>query len=223
MSKMSEQEKAFWYQRFTVEGRIFYPDLLEPKAKEGQREKYGCLFAWKMGSNPAVTQAIGQFLAQAKQNYFPTVPQQYFVNPCKRFDTYQRMDGKPNAEFLRDCYWMNLSSGKDFPPQVVDKMRQKIIDKAEVYSGRNAVVSISFYKIDNDKKGVGVNINAVMLMDGGNKEGGAAAPDVNELFGQFAADMGVSHAPAQPAPAPAQEQPAWPPQGNTNNGMGGFI
>lgn len=213
MAQMNDQEKAFWYQRFTLEGRIFYPDLLEPKAGTNGKLKFGTLFAWKMGSNQQETARIGAFLAKVKQDYFPTIPEQFFVNPVKRFDTYLRQDGRPNHEFLRDCYWLNASSGADIPPMIVNSARQPVIDKAEVYSGRNAVINITFWKNSGDKKGAGVNVNAVMLMPGGNKEGGSVQINVNDIFGSFAKDMGAPAAPAAPA---------WPPT-NNGNGMGGLI
>lgn len=193
---MTEKDKAFWYQKFTLEGRIFYPDLLEPKAGTNGKLKFSCMFAFKIGTNPAELAKVASFLQQAKGDYFPSIPMQFFVNPLKRFDTYQRMDGKPNHEFLRDHYWLNLSSGVDFPPPVVNKMRQPIMDKVEVYSGRNAVINLTFYKIDNDKKGVGTNVNAVMLLDGGEKEGGASVGvNINEVFGSFAQDMSIQSQP----------------------------
>lgn len=235
---LNEQEKAFWYQRFTLEGRMFYPDLLEPKAsKNGGALRYGLMFACKMGSNPQEIAKIGAFLQQAKGQYHSNIPDQFWNNPVKRFDTYQRTDGRANHEFLRDCYFINLSTGLDMPPQVVNSARQPVMDKAEVYSGRNCVISLTFWlnnggKDGTGKKGVGANINAVMLMNGGDKEGGSVAINVNEVFGNFAQDMGIK-APAYGAPAYGAQQPqqqgqapAWPPTNNqSNNGQnnGGLI
>lgn len=236
----NEKEKAFWYQRFTLEGRVFYPNLIEPKANDAGVLKFGCLFAWKQGSNQNETQRIGQFLAQAKAENFATIPDAYFVNPCKKWETHQRMDGKPNAEFLRGHYWLNLSSGLQYPPPIINKQMQKVIDKAEVYSGRNCVVNISFYKIDNNKKGVGTNILGIMLTEGGEKEGGSAELNIQEVFGSFAQDMNRAQPPQgqqwqgqQPAAAPqghqpwvGQQQPVaapnqpWQPNGNPYNPNG---
>jgi hypothetical protein len=70
-------------------------------------------------------------------------------------------------------------------------------DEAEVYSGRNAAINISFYIIQpkqgvaSGKRGFGLNFNAVMLLDGGDRLGGSYTPaDANAIFGGFVQDMG---------------------------------
>lgn len=220
---LSQQDKEFLKQRFTFSGRIFFPNLTKPEPDRKGVPKYGTVVAWKFHENAQELQRLGAFIAEFKNRFFPTVPLQFFVNPLKKYGEYQRQDGRPLQEFFKDCYWLNASSGKDMPPVLVDKFKQPVMSEAEVYSGRNAVVSVSFYIIDKEKKGLGVNVNGVMLMDGGNKEGGATF-NVEEVFGSFAQDMGMggagnmfgNQAPPQqgynPAPQqgynPAPQQPA---------------
>lgn len=208
---MSEQEKNFWYQKFTLQGRIFYPALTKPEPTRNGVPKYSVLFAWKMDDqrNAPATQAIGAFLGNVKQNYFPSIPMQFFQNPVKKWGEYVRQDGKPNHAFLEGCYWINLTSGVDFPPPVVDKFKQPVMNEAEIYSGRNAVVSLSFYRIDKEKKGAGANINAVMLLDGGDQVQGSGSVNIDEVFGGFAAQMGGAVA-------------SFPAQGNNGQNNGGF-
>ena len=218
--------KTFFHGKtFSLQGRVFYPKILAPEAKNpGDRLKYNCLFAWKFGSNAQVTQEIGAFLAQSKQTFWPTVPELYFINPVKKWGVYQRQDGKPTAEFLKDSYWLNAASGADFPPVVVDSQRNPIIDPALVYSGMNAVINVAFYAINNEKKGVGVNLNAIMALPGGEKEGGVPQVDVNRVFGDFAADMGMGTTPPATPPATTlqatqQQGQQWPPQTPSTNGF----
>jgi hypothetical protein len=169
------------------------------------------MFAWDQNSNTQGMQALNAFLMKAKELFHPSVPMQAFVNPIKKYETYMRQDGKPNPDYLKGCYWLNAQSGKDFPPPVVDKTRQPIINEAEVYSGRNAVINVSFYNIDGakgGKRGLGCNVNAIMLLDGGEKVGSAGAGvNVDKIFGAFAADMGIAK----------EEAPAWPPTSNLNS------
>jgi len=220
---MSNEMKSFFYdKKFTFQGRVFFPDLLQPKArKPGERLKYSAMFSWPMNSpqNAAMTAQVGAFLAESKQKFFPTIPDQYFVNPIKKWGVYQRTDGKPNHAFLKDSYWINLSSGDQFPPLIVDHNRQPLMDPAKVYSGMNAVVSFSFYALTGEKKGLSANLLAVMIMPGGEKEGGIPQVDVNQVFGSFAADMGIAQPVAAPAgtvtwPPTAPAQPAQPQQYN---------
>jgi hypothetical protein len=205
-----EQAKEFFRQSFTLQGRIFHPNLLQAKAREeGKRETFNVMFSWDQTSNTQTMQALNAFLQKAKEIFHPSVPMQAFVNPVKKYETYMRQDGKPNPDYLKGSYWLNAQSGKEFPPPVVDKTRQPIINEAEVYSGRNAVINVSFYNIDGakgGKRGLGCNVNAVMLMDGGEKISGGVTRDIDKIFGGFAADM-----------SPQDEAPAWPPKTNISS------
>jgi hypothetical protein len=188
----TEDMKQFWKKSFTLQGRIFYPNLLKPSVNKNGRATFNTMFAWKIDSNHDVMKQLNDFLLKAKGTFHPNVPMQFFVNPLKRFDSYVRQDGKPNAAFLNGCYWVNAQSGAEIAPPIVDQTRQPIINEAEVYSGRNAVINISFYNIDKEKKGIGVNVNAVMLMPGGDREGAAGSVNIDQIFGGFSQDMGLS-------------------------------
>lgn len=190
-----DQQKQFFKTNFTLKGRIFHPNLLVPVPKdknvEGSPLKYNVMFAFKAEDNVEALKVMSEFLMKAKETFHPNIPMQFFSNPLKKFETYMRRDGKPNADYLKGHYWVNASSGKDFPPQVVDGARQPVINAAEIYSGRNAVANIGFYSFTGQQNGLSSNINAVMLMEGGNKEGGTGAVDVSKIFGGFAVDAGL--------------------------------
>lgn len=206
MAKMSAEDRAFLNTgEFTLQGRIFYPKILAPEQKINDdgtpgRSIYSVMFAWDFNSNPAMTQKFGAFLGAAKARWFPQIPIQHFLNPIKKWGVYVKENGQPNAPFLENCNWINLSTGDSFPPVVVDAQRQPIIDPALVYSGANAVVNITCYKIEGKKFGIGLNFKAVMLTGGGDVEGGQAPVNVDQVFGEFGADMGL------PAQAPQAMQ-----------------
>jgi len=215
----TEQEKQFFKQSFTLQGRVFHPVLLSPRAKrENEQPKFSVMFAWLKNSqvNAETMQKITQFLEAAKQTFHPGIPR--IIEPIKDFDTYQREDGKGNPEYVRGHFWVNASSGEKFQPVVVDQARQPVMNEADIYSGRNAVMNITFYNMNGQKggkRGIGVNISAVMLLEGGAAEGGAAQVDPNTVFGNFQADMGLAQQGntsmaqnGQVAPqAPAQNNP----------------
>jgi hypothetical protein len=218
---MAKEAKTFGDKRFTLQGRIFYPNLLTPKAKDNGREVFDCMFSWKNDQNAQVLQEINAYLMQGVNDYHSGINPAVLVNPIKDFHKYIPQSGKANPEFLRDCKWLNAQTGKEYPPQVVKKNLQPVtaLDAAEIYSGRNAIINISFYVIlpkqgvTGSKRGFGVNLHAVLLDEGGAKEGGSSAPvDVNKVFGQFASES-VS-------PFAQQTQQQAP---SNNNGGGGFI
>ena len=219
---MTNQEKDFFRRpeaSFTMKGRIFYADILAV----GRKGNYSVLFAWHKNDNAQEFQRLQNFITQGLQTFHPGLNQQALVNPVKFFDTYVRTDGKQNADFLKDCFWINMASGAVVPPSVFKNVHgigpvacNPDSDRAEVYSGRNAVVSFSFYNLrgeEGKRRGLSANVNAVLLLEGGAHEGGQASIDANAVFGSFMQDMGQQSAPAQNyQQAPAQNYQQAPQQ-----------
>jgi len=216
---ISEEQKKFFSQNFTIPCRIMHPKLLTPVSRPeapGQAAKapqYGVMAVWSKTDPKAapVTANLKQFLDAAFNKYHGGIDKRVLIDPLKDYDTYLRTDGKPNPDYTQGCHWMNANSGEKFAPVVVDKMQQPVIMESLIYSGMNALVNVSFYNMDGatgGKRGIGVNINAVMLQDGGERVVSVNTPDINQIFGGFQADMGT--APAQ-APAQQYQQPVQQP------------
>jgi hypothetical protein len=251
------EQQGLINKKFTLKGRILHPNLLKVKrkAKPEDRDIFDVQFVWNPmdPANGAMTGEIFQWVQQASNvfhaGFNPQAPA--FVFPIKAskvqgLPEYQRQDGRPNQEYLAGHCWVNASTGKDFPPQVVKQVagvglvRLTEQDAAEVYSGRNACITISFYPIlpkagsASQKRGFSVNVDAVLLQEGGEVIAGSATVDVNQAFAGFVQDMGAAPAfgqfgqtaapapqaqPQQSAPAPqwgapapgqqAAPQPAW--------------
>ena len=212
---MTNQEKDFFRRpeaSFTMKGRIFYADILAV----GRKGNYSVLFAWHKNDNAQEFQRLQNFITQGLQTFHPGLNQQALVNPVKFFDTYVRTDGKQNADFLKDCFWINMASGAVVPPSVFKNVHgigpvacNPDSDRAEVYSGRNGVVSFSFYNLrgeEGKRRGLSANVNAVLLLEGGEHEGGQASIDANAVFGSFMQDMGQQSAPAQNYQQAPQQQ-----------------
>lgn len=221
----ADQQREFFSRTFTIQGRVFYPNLLTPETLSpadiaaGKNPKYKCMFVWPKNSqvNAKAQADMFQFLTQAKETFHPSVPWTHFVNPIKDFDTYVRQDGKPNPEFTRGSYWVNPTTSFQIP--LVGPDRQPVFNEAEVYSGRNCLINVSFYNITGEtkdgrntgKRGLGVNMHAVMLLEGGAHEGGFVQADPNQIFGNFVVDSGLiaqGGVAQQAAPAQGLGQPA---------------
>ena len=214
----TEQEKQYFGKSFTLQCRIMHPNLLTPASGKPDAmgnvkpAQFSTMAVWPKTSNAAVMAEITQFINTAFQTFHQGSNPAALVNPIKDYDTYVRQDGKPNADYCIGSFWANLSSGAKFAPVVVDQMRQPVISEAEVYSGRNAVVNITFYNMTGGqdgrgRRGIGANIAAVMLLEGGERLVGGPTVDVNQVFGNFQADMGMIGAQptSQPSQAPAQQ------------------
>jgi hypothetical protein len=214
-----DQEKEFFRKHvFTLKGRILHPALLKPMPnKEGTRVNFNVQAIFKPEDNAQEIARLGAFIKQVYDTFYPGFPIQNWVNPLKKYETYIRQDGRPNAEYLKGHYWVNAASGKDVPPQVYKQGPMGMVllteaDQAEVYSGRNAVVNISFYRIKSQKHGLSTNINGVLLLEGGEKVQGAGSFDPNRAFGSFMQDMGMN--------VPVTNTPSNDPFGNSGNNSG---
>lgn len=210
-SQWTDEQRAVINQKFTLKGRILHPNLLKLKKKNKpeDRDIFDVQFVWNPMENGQATQNILQWIQQATSVFHQGINPIALINPLKAsgvqgFPEYVRQDGRPNQSYLQGCLWVNASTGREFPPQVVKSVpgmglvRLTENDNAEVYSGRNAAITISFYPIIpkpgavNQKRGFSVNVDAVLILDGGEVIQGSAAVDVNAAFGSFVQDMGMT-------------------------------
>lgn len=172
---------------FTLKGRIFHPALLTPKKqRKSDKEKFSVLFAWPIGDQAEQLKAIETHLRAGIQHFLAGIPKASLQLPIKTWGKYQKKDGSPNAEYLRDCKWMNISANKDFAPTVVDRWKNPVVDPVEIYSGRNALVNFSFFTYRNENFGISANLKAVMLLDGGEKQVGGV--NIDQAFESFLGD-----------------------------------
>ena len=119
-------------------------------------------------------------------------------------------------------HWVFTASAKaDYPPEIVDKMGNPIINQSEVYSGMYGRVNVSFYPYAfGGKKGIGCGLGPVQKLRDGDSLGGSA-PSAPQAFGtpvpqattpQYGAAMPATSGAAgyapQPQTAPWAQTPA---------------
>lgn len=215
--------------KFQFKGMLLFPHLLAPKADtRNGKLKFSCQFAFDPNANAQATQMFEEMLRQVKQQFHSTIPDHAWVNPLKDYNTYKRMDGKPHPQYLAGKKWFNASNTDKWAPQVmiVDQsspngMRPATqMDAIHLFSGQEAVISISCFGLhgENAKYGVSLNIDAVLIIGGGTKVVTEQGVDVNQAFSQFLGQMGGGgQAPAaqppqtqpQTEPAPQYQQPQY--------------
>ena len=233
-----------WNTTFTLQGRIFHNNLLKPAADKedpSKDPKFSTMFVFPKGSNAKVMSDIQAFLGELKNYQMPNIPVQHLVYPIKDYDTYVRQKGGPNPEYTKGCYWINANSGETIAPYVGKQghvagsyMQLSDRDEAETYSGRNAIIQITFYAMTGGKDGrgkwgYGANVKAVLLLEGGERHSGGFNVDPSQAFGNFQVDMGLIQAGGQ-GPQENFQQPnhfggqQQQPMGNqpAQQGMGGF-
>ena len=190
-----DPRKKFWYDKnYTFRGRLLTPKLFkaEPKGKNQPKLVYKCGLMWlpEDEQTMAVAKELMDDIKLYIQNFYPDMDKTEFYKPIKSYKTYKRKDGQPIADFMQGHYWINSSTGVDFPPRVVDNKKQEVIaGDASIHSGRNALMNIKIfpYHVEGNV-GVSTNLNAVQIKNGGDKVGGGSV-NIDEVFGGFKDDM----------------------------------
>lgn len=181
----------------TGEARLSYAHLFKPYAYQpGQEEKYQVTVlipktdTATMGRINAAIEAAKQKGINDKWNgQCPPI----LNTPVYDGDGVRPSDGLP---FGAECkgHWVFTASAKaEYPPEVVDKMGNPIINQSEVYSGMYGRVNVTFFPyMFGGKKGIGCGLGPVQKLRDGEALGGSM-PSAAQVFG------------TPPAAAPAQQ------------------
>lgn len=192
----------------TGEVRMSYVHLTKPYAYQpGQEEKYQVTVLVPktdtdtMARIKAAIEAAKQKGISGKWNGVcpPIVP-----TPVYDGDGVRPSDG---MAFGPECkgHWVFTASAKaDYPPEVVDKMGNPIINQSELYSGMYGRVNVSFFPYAfGGKKGIGCGLGPVQKLRDGEALGGSV-PTAAQVFG---APQGTPVQSAAYGQAYAQGQP----------------
>lgn len=187
----------------TGEVRLSYAHLFKPyAAMPGQEEKFSVTVLVPksdmdtMGRIQAAIEAAKQRGTSDKWNGVcpPVVP-----TPLYDGDGVRPSDG---MAFGPECkgHWVFTASAKaDYPPEVVDRSGNPIINQSEVYSGMYGRVNVTFFPYAyGGKKGVGCGLGPVQKLRDGEPLGGGRV-SAAQAFG----------APQAAAPAYSQQASAY--------------
>ncbi len=171
----------------TGKARLSYVHLFKPYAHmQGQEEKFSCTIL--IPKSDVDTKArIDAAIEAAKQkgisdkwngNCPPIVP-----TPVYDGDGVRPSDGMPFGPECRGHWVFTASAKADYPPEVVDKNMNPIINQSEIYSGIYARVNVNFYPYAfGGKKGIGCGLGPVQKLADGEALGGGA-PSAAQAFG----------------------------------------
>lgn len=192
----------------TGEVRFSYTHLFKPyAAMQGQEEKFSVtVLVPKTDTDTksridAAVEAAKQRGISDKWNGVcpPIVP-----TPVYDGDDVRPSDGMP---FGAECkgHWVFTASAKaDYPPEVVDRMGNPIINQSEVYSGMYGRVNVTFYPyMFGGKKGIGCGLGPVQKLRDGEALGGGSI-SAAQAFGS-PAPMGQPQPTAQAYAQPQQQ------------------
>ncbi len=163
----------------TGEVRFSYAHLFKPyAAMPGQEEKYSVTILVPKTDTDTMSR-INAAIEAAKQKgtadkWGGQCPPVLAV-PVYDGDGVRPSDGMP---FGTECkgHWVFTASAKaDYPPEIVDRMGNPIINQSEVYSGIYGRVNVTFYPyMFGGKKGIGAGLGPVQKLRDGEPLGGSA-------------------------------------------------
>ena len=201
----------------TGEVRLSYVHLFKPyAAMQGQEEKYSCTIlvpktdTATMGRiNAAIEAARQKGISDKWNGQCPLL----VPTPVYDGDGVRPSDGMAFGPECRGHYVFTASAKVDYPPEIVDKMGNPIINQSEVYSGMYGRVNVTFFPYSfGGKKGIGCGLGPVQKLRDGEALGGSA-PTAAQAFGtpaasapaapQYEAAMPATPGPAGYSPVPA--------------------
>lgn len=155
--------------------RLSYANIWEPRANQDGKERYSCsIIIPKTDTKTidAINKAVQDAIHEGQTKFGGKIPPLGALKlPLRDGDT-DRFDD-PN---YADAYFVNANSTT--PPQIVDLQVQPILDRAEVYSGCYARVSLQFYAFNNSgNRGVACGLGNIQKIADGEPLGGGSTAE----------------------------------------------
>jgi hypothetical protein len=172
MSK-ENQEKINLQKVITGKCRIGYANLNEPKSINGGKAKYSVSIIVPKSDTvtiskikAAIEAAYSEGQGKLKGNGKTCPALSMLKTPFRDGDAEH-----PDDEAYADSYFINANS--DTAPGLVDKDRNPIMERSEIYSGIYARFSINFYAFNsNGNRGIACGLNNVLKLSDGSPLGG---------------------------------------------------
>lgn len=169
----------------TGKGRFSYLHVWEPSAinPESTDKKYSLSFIWPKEdalTTKKMQEAIHNAIEIGKAKWGGKIPPK-IKTPIRDGD-----EDRPDDEAYRGCYFVNATSKT--APGVIDKAKNEIIDKSELYSGCYGRLSVNMYVFDtNGNRGVACGLNNIQKLADGEPLGGRipAADDFADVPDDF--------------------------------------
>lgn len=185
----------------TGEVRFSFCHLFKPYAYQpGQEEKYQVTVlvpktdtATMQRINAAIEAAKQRGIADKWNGQCPPI----LNTPVYDGDGVRPSDGMPFGDECKGHWVFTASAKVDYPPEVVDKMGNPIINQSEVYSGMYGHVNVTFFPyMFGGKKGIGCGLGPVQKLRDGETLG-RSMPSASQAFGAPQGSQGVAQAVSQ--------------------------
>ena len=156
--------------------RLSYANVWEPPSINGSKPKFTVSLNNPKGDTKTIADinaAIDAAIQEGAAKFGGKIPNKAALKLPLRDGDVER-----EAEAYQGAYFVNANSTT--APQIVDRAVQPILDRAEVYSGCYARVSINFYAFNsNGNRGIACGLGNIQKVRDGEPLGGktSAADD----------------------------------------------
>lgn len=156
--------------------RLSYANVWEPASINGGTPKYSVSLIIPKSDQKtidAINAAVDAAIKDGSAKFGGKIPNKAALKLPLRDGDIERED-----EAYKDSYFVNANSTT--APQIVDRSVQPILDRAEVYSGCYARVSVNFYAFNsNGNRGIACGLGNIQKVKDGEPLGGrtSAADD----------------------------------------------
>ncbi len=156
--------------------RLSYANVWEPASINGGTPKYSVSLIIPKSDQKtidAINAAVDAAIKDGAAKFGGKIPNKAALKLPLRDGDIERED-----EAYKDSYFVNANSTT--APQIVDRSVQPILDRAEVYSGCYARVSVNFYAFNsNGNRGIACGLGNIQKVKDGEPLGGrtSAADD----------------------------------------------
>lgn len=152
--------------------RLSYANVWEPASINGSKPKYSVSLIIPKSDTAtieAINAAVDNAIREGAAKFGGKVPPKGALKLPLRDGDLERDD-----EAYKDAFFVNANSTT--APQIVDRAVQPILDRAEVYSGCYARVSINFYAFNtNGNKGIACGLGNIQKVRDGEPLGGKSS------------------------------------------------
>ena len=157
--------------------RASYANLNEPKSINGGKPKYSVSIIIPKSDTATIEKIKSAIQAAYTEGESKLKGSGKTAPPLASLKTPLRCGDseRPDDEAYADSYFINANS--DTAPGMVDRERNPILERSEIYSGIYARFSINFYAFNsNGNRGIACGLNNLQKLSDGAPLGGKSNP-----------------------------------------------
>lgn len=171
----------------TGEVRLSYVNVFTPYAhNEGSEPKYSVTVLLPKSDTETykrIQDALNSAIDEGVSTKWGGVKPAKINIPIHDGDGERPSDGEPFGEECKGHWVFTASAKAEYPPEIVDKNCNPIINQSEVYSGMYGRVNVSFFAYNfSGKKGIGCGLGPIQKLRDG--EPLANRPTAASVFGE---------------------------------------